>query len=75
VPSFDSFEYAPGDCRALFEPIDYLIFSGLTTRRRVESIHFVDVKSGSARLAPKQRNIKEIVEKGAVKFKHTEQQE
>jgi predicted Holliday junction resolvase-like endonuclease len=69
VPSFTSFEYAPGDCRALFEPIDYLIFSGLSARRRVDSIHFVDVKSGSARLAAKQREIKEIVESGAVKFK------
>src|ERR1700726_3016137 len=43
VPSFASFEYTPGDCRALFEPIDYVIFSGLTGRGRVDSIHFVDV--------------------------------
>lgn len=68
VPSFASFEYAPGDCRALFEPIDYLIFSGLTNRQRVEAIHFVDVKSGSARLATKQKAIKEAVEAGLVKF-------
>ncbi|MGA8610690.1 MAG: Holliday junction resolvase-like protein [Xanthobacteraceae bacterium] len=72
VPSFASFEYAPGDCRALFEPIDYLIFSGLSARRRVDSIHFVDVKSGAARLAAKQRSIKEVVESGAVKFKLTQ---
>ena len=71
VPSFASFEYASGDCRALFEPIDYLIFSGLTARRHVNSIHFVDVKSGSARLAAKQRSIKEAVGAGAVRFKLT----
>jgi predicted Holliday junction resolvase-like endonuclease len=75
VPSFASFEYAPGDCRALFEPIDYLIFSGLSARRRVDSIHFVDVKSGSARLAAKQRGIKDVVESGAVKFKLTERRD
>lgn len=69
VPSFDSFEYAPGDCRALFEPIDYLIFSGLSRRREVEAIHFVDVKSGSARLAAKQQEIKGIVDRGRVTFK------
>ena len=68
VPSFASFEYAPGDCRALFEPIDYLIFPGLTNRQQVEAIHFVDVKSGSARLATKQKAIKETVEAGLVKF-------
>ena len=71
VPSFASFNYPPGDCRALFEPIDYLVFSGLTGRREVDSIHFVDVKSGSARLAAKQKSIKEVVETGAVKFRLT----
>jgi predicted Holliday junction resolvase-like endonuclease len=29
VPSFSSFAHAAGDCRALFEPIDYIVFSGL----------------------------------------------
>ena len=71
VPSFTSFGYPPGDCRALFEPIDYLIFSGLTGRRQVDSIHFVDVKSGRARLAPKQQTIRDVVQRGSVKFKHT----
>jgi predicted Holliday junction resolvase-like endonuclease len=71
VPSFSTFGYPPGDCRALFEPIDYLVFSGLTGRRQVDSIHFVDVKSGGARLAPKQRTIKNVVERGGVKFKLT----
>jgi predicted Holliday junction resolvase-like endonuclease len=68
VPSFASFAHAPGDCRALFEPIDYLIFSGLSSRSRVDSLHFVDVKSGKARLSPGQRSIKTIVEAGAVEF-------
>jgi predicted Holliday junction resolvase-like endonuclease len=71
VPSFASFGYAEGDCRALFEPIEYLVFSGLTRRRQVEAIHFVDVKSGSARLTTKQRSIKDVVDAGAVTFKVT----
>jgi predicted Holliday junction resolvase-like endonuclease len=69
VPSFASFGYAPGDCRALFEPVDYLIFSGLTGRQKVEALYFVDVKSGAARLSTKQRSIKEAVDAGAVKFR------
>lgn len=51
VPSFSSFTYDPGDCRALFEPIDYLIFSGLRKSGMVDALFFVDVKSGNARLA------------------------
>ena len=50
VPSFASFSYEPGDCRALFEPIDYLVFSGLAKQNQVEALFFVDVKSGNARL-------------------------
>lgn len=68
VPSFTTFTYTAGDCRALFEPIDYLVFSGLTMQRKVDALYFVDVKSGGASLSPNQRDIKRAVEDGAVKF-------
>jgi predicted Holliday junction resolvase-like endonuclease len=68
VPSFASFTYTPGDCRALFEPIDYLVFSGLTSRGQVDALLFVDVKSGNARLTNDQKSIKRAVESGAVSF-------
>lgn len=71
VPSFSSFSYSAGDCRALFEPIDYLIFSGLASRGRVDALFFVDVKSGKARLTGMQKAIKGKVEAGAVKFNMT----
>lgn len=71
VPSFSSFPHISGDCRALFEPIDYLIFSGLTKTRQVDSLSFVDVKSGGARLTQTQKAIKEVVESGAVSFDTT----
>jgi predicted Holliday junction resolvase-like endonuclease len=73
VPSFASFSYEPGDCRALFEPIDYLVFTGLARQNRVEAIFFVDVKSGNARLSPMQRGIKQAVERGAVRFETLEE--
>jgi predicted Holliday junction resolvase-like endonuclease len=63
VPSFATFSYEPGDCRALFEPIDYLVFSGLAKQNHVEALFFVDVKSGNARLSSSQRSIKQAVEK------------
>jgi predicted Holliday junction resolvase-like endonuclease len=71
VPSFTSFGYPSSDCRALFEPVDYLIFSGLTGRRKVDALYFVDVKSGAARLTAKQRGIKDVVDAGRVSFKLT----
>jgi predicted Holliday junction resolvase-like endonuclease len=71
VPSFPSFAYEAGDCRAMFEPIDYLVFLGLTTRNRVEALYFVEVKSGNARLTGAQQSIKKAVENGWVEFKIT----
>jgi predicted Holliday junction resolvase-like endonuclease len=71
VPSFPSFSFSAGDCRALFEPIDYLIFSGLASHGQVDALVFVDVKSGKARLTGVQKNIKDRVEAGAVKLKTT----
>jgi predicted Holliday junction resolvase-like endonuclease len=68
VPSFASFSYESGDCRALFEPVDYLVFPGLARQNQVEALFFVDVKSGNARLSPAQRGIKKAVERGAVRF-------
>jgi predicted Holliday junction resolvase-like endonuclease len=68
VPSFPSFSYEAGDCRAMFEPIDYLVFSGLSKRNRVEALYFVDVKSGNARLSSPQQSIKQVVENGMVRF-------
>ncbi len=71
VPSFPSFAYEAGDCRAMFEPIDYLVFSGLTARNQVDALYFVEVKSGNARLTGSQQSIKKVVEDGTVQFRVT----
>lgn len=66
APSLPGFSLEPGDCRALFEPIDYVVFNGLTRKGRVESLRFVDVKSQGARLTQRQRRIQAAVEAGKV---------
>jgi predicted Holliday junction resolvase-like endonuclease len=71
VPSFAAFNCNTGDCRARFEPVDYLIFSGLTEKASVEALYFVDVKSGGARLNSSQRLIRDAVNAGAVRFSVT----
>src|SRR6266536_759361 len=71
VPSFPSFAYEAGDCRAMFEPIDYLVFSGLTTRNQIEALCLVEVKSGNARLTGSQQGFKKAVENGTVQFRIT----
>jgi len=66
APSFETFQFSTRDCRTLLEPIDYLIFSGLHRKGVVESITFLEVKSGAARLTPMQREISAVVQRGNV---------
>lgn len=67
VPSFRSFPYNPRDCRQLFDPIDYIVFNGLS-KGGVDSITFTDVKTGTSRLNSHQKAIKKIIEEGKVSF-------
>jgi len=66
APVFKGFQYEPRDCRALFEPIDYLVFRGLSTKGRVDSLAFVEIKTGGANLNEHQKQIKEAVQGGRV---------
>lgn len=70
APTFPTFSFSPRDCRALFEPIDYVAFPGLDKKRKVEAICLMDVKSGSARLTAGQREIRDAVVDGKVRFKN-----
>jgi predicted Holliday junction resolvase-like endonuclease len=65
IPSFGEFPYQRGDCRALFDPIDYVIFKGLTRNNPV-SIEVVDVKTGQAQLTSRQREIRDAIKAGKV---------
>lgn len=66
APAMRSFEFEHNDCRSLFDPIDYVIFDGLSRRGEVERVLFVDIKTGDAKLQKNQKEIKALVEAGKV---------
>lgn len=67
APAMKGFALDRRDCRPLFEPIDYIIFNKLTYNDGlVDSIYFIDIKTGSSHLTGHQTMIKEAVEKGKV---------
>ncbi|HTB21712.1 MAG TPA: Holliday junction resolvase-like protein [bacterium] len=68
APTLKGFKLDPNDCRSLFDPIDYVVFNGLSKTGRVDSIVFMDVKSGEARLSKKQKAIQNLVEASKVTF-------
>ena len=68
TPSLPGFPLAPADCRALWQPIDYIGFKGLSMTGKVEALVFIEVKSGSNDLTPQQRQIKRAVAQHRVQF-------
>ena len=68
APCMDSFRFERTDCRSLFDPIDYLIFEGLTEKNVVSRILFMEIKTGRASLKNVQKKIKSLVESKKVSW-------
>lgn len=61
TPFLEGFPYNPKKLRALGSPIDYVAFED-------DEIVFIEVKSGNSQLGSNQRNIRNLVEDGKVRF-------
>ena len=62
APSMGTFRFDRNDCRSLFDPIDYLIFEGLSEKETVSRILFMEVKTGGSPLKPAQKQIRSLVQ-------------
>ena len=67
LPTFKEFKWVLPDCRFLGEPLDLITFNGLSISK-VNSISFIEVKSGGARLNDHQKAIKAAVEDKNVSY-------
>ena len=65
-PFLPEFNHHPGDLRSIWNPIDFVSFDGLAMNRVVDSITFVEVKSGTSHLSPVERSIQEVVREWCV---------
>lgn len=68
IPASKNFRYDVKDCRAIYKPIDYIAFNGLSKNKKTQSITIIEIKSGNARLQSNQRDIKEKIENGNIKY-------
>jgi predicted Holliday junction resolvase-like endonuclease len=68
APSMKDFCFHRNDCRSLFDPIDYIIFEGLSQKNSVSKILFVEIKTGKARLNNHQKEIRSLVERKRVEW-------
>lgn len=67
VPYMPGFTFNPEDTRFIGGPIDLLVFDGLENGE-VQKIVFVEVKTGTSALSPKERNIRDAVMAGKVEW-------
>lgn len=68
LPTMKDFKWTVPDCKFLGDPIDLIIFNGLSVQN-VNSISFVEVKSGGATMKKNQKSIRDAVEDGKVSYK------
>lgn len=68
LPTMKDFKWKLADCRVLGDPIDLLTFNGFSIGS-VDSVSFIEVKSGAARLNKRQKAIKDAIEDKKVSYK------
>ncbi len=66
APTMGDFRFDRNDCRSLFDPIDYIIFEGLSKKNSVSKILFTEIKTGKANLTGKQKEIRNLVQRKQV---------
>ena len=67
-PTLKDFKWNLPDCRFLGDPIDLINFNGLSSNK-IDSISFIEVKSGNAKMKARQKKIKETIEDEKVSYK------
>ena len=68
LPTMKNFKWVVPDSKFLGDPIDLLVFNGLSNGD-VESLSFVEVKSGNAKLNDHQKSIRDAISDHRVSYK------
>lgn len=67
APLFPDFPFNPKDLRFIGDPIDYVVFDGLT-EGTLREVVLLEVKSGRSTLSPSQRSIRDALKDRAVSW-------
>ena len=67
APLMPEFPYANADARFLGAPVDYIVFDGLSDDEEVDIV-IVEIKTGRAKLSPREKRIKEACKAGRIRF-------
>ena len=68
APFLKGFGFSSTDAKFIGDPVDYIVFNGMS-EDDIKDVVFVEVKSGFSKLNNRQRQIKDIIKKGKVRWK------
>lgn len=67
VSLIPGFKHNPADMRFLGSPVDYIVFKGMS-KKDIEKIIFLEIKTGDSKLTEQQEKIKRAVRAGRVSW-------
>jgi len=67
APYLPDFPYSPSEARFIGKPIDFIVFKGADSKQ-ISEVIFVEVKSGKSRINAHERNLKEAIKNGKVRW-------
>lgn len=68
APLLPGFPANPGDCRFVGKPVDFVVFSGMTEHNKIDEILLVEVKTGGSVLTEREKQVKDCISKGRVRY-------
>lgn len=69
APIIPQLGHHPRDVRGIFDPVDYVAFNGMFEKKSIDSISFIEIKTGKSRLTPIERKIRDAVKDQRVEWK------
>jgi predicted Holliday junction resolvase-like endonuclease len=67
APYLPDFGYNPKDARFIGSPVDFVVFDGLSAEAVVQVV-FIEVKSGASALSSRERQVRDAVKSGRVRW-------
>ena len=68
APYLPAFPCNPGDVQFIGSPVDYVAFPGYATGKEIKEVVFIEVKSGQSSLSARERQIRDAVRAGRVRY-------
>ncbi|MBP5451091.1 MAG: Holliday junction resolvase [Treponema sp.] len=68
APYLPGFPCNPGDVQFIGSPVDYVAFPGYALGKEIKEVVFIEVKSGQSTLSARERQIRDAVRAGRVRY-------